>query len=70
MEMIPVSSSNIQSVGYDSTTETLRVEFLNGSIYEYKAVPQAVHDELINAPSCGSYFNRNIRNNYAHERIA
>ena len=67
--MVPVSSSNLAAVGYDPPTETLRVEFLNGSLYEYKAVPQGVYDELMAAPSHGSYFNRFIRNSYAYERI-
>ena len=34
-EMILVQSSNVASVGYDVSTQTLFVEFLNGNIYIY-----------------------------------
>ena len=36
--MIPVVSSNVESIGYDGSTQTLRVRFLNGSTYDYKNV--------------------------------
>lgn len=64
-----VSSSNIASVGYDNTTEVLEVEFLNGSVYEYRNVPTVVYEELMNASSHGSYFNREIRMSYPYEKI-
>ena len=35
----PVSSSNIASIGYDSDSETLEIEFTNGSIYQYFNLP-------------------------------
>ncbi|MCK5211220.1 KTSC domain-containing protein [Candidatus Parcubacteria bacterium] len=69
MEMIPVSSSNIDSIGYDADTETLRMKFLSGTIYEYRNVPQIAYDGLTRASSHGSYFNREIRNAYTYERI-
>lgn len=69
MEKVPVQSSNLASIGYDSATETLEVEFLNGSIYEYKNVPQVIHDELMNASSHGSYFNREISRTFPYEKI-
>lgn len=69
IEMISVSSSNVESIGYDETTQTLRIRFLNGAIYEYKNVPIVEFDALKNAPSVGSYLNQNIRNAYPFERI-
>ena len=44
MERIPVSSSNIASLGYDAATQTLQVEFLSGSIYQYFDVPTNVFE--------------------------
>ena len=41
MEMIPVSSSNLESVGYDVETKTLRIKFHNG-LYEYYNVPESI----------------------------
>lgn len=69
MNLIPVSSSNIDQVGYDASTETMQVVFQNGSVYEYRGVPQGEYDALMSAPSLGSYLNRNIRNNYAYEKL-
>ena len=69
MDLRPVSSSNIDQVGYDPSTETMQVVFQNGSVYEYRGVPQGEYDAFISAPSLGSYLNRNIRNNYAYEKI-
>jgi hypothetical protein len=69
MEMIPVQSSNIAAVGYVEQTETLVIEFLNGSSYEYGNVPLVVYNDLMNASSVGSYFNREIKDNYPCNKI-
>lgn len=68
MERIPVSSSNIASVGYDSETSTLQIEFNNGSIYDYYDVPEDIYTALINAGSVGSFFHANIRNIYSYQQ--
>ena len=56
-----VSSSNLSSVGYDADTQTLEIEFLNGTIYQYFNVPPSVYDGLMKANSHGKYFHSNIR---------
>jgi hypothetical protein len=60
-----VSSSNLASVGYVAESETLEVEFKNGLVYEYYNVPQFLHERMMQAGSIGSFFNREIKNNYA-----
>lgn len=67
--MQSVSSSNVDSVGYDETSEILFIRFLNGSLYIYKNVPLIIYEQLLNAPSVGSYMHRNIKGAYAYERI-
>lgn len=69
VEMIQVSSSNILAVGYEVENQIVHVQFLNGSIYIYKGVPQHEFEGLLNAPSVGSYLHRNYKNIYAYERI-
>lgn len=69
MERIPVASSNLLSVGYDPASETLEVEFRNQGVYQYYNVPQVVHEQLMQAPSIGSFFNANIRYAYAYQRL-
>ena len=68
-EMISVSSSNIESVGYEEQDETVHVRFLNGSLYIYKGVPLHEFENLRDSPSLGSYLHRNYKNVYPYERI-
>ncbi|MCB2356421.1 KTSC domain-containing protein [Clostridium estertheticum] len=69
VKMIPVSSSNIDSVGYDEEDQTVHVRFTNNSLYIYKGVPELEFDGLVNAPSVGSYLHRNYKNVYPYSRI-
>ncbi|MEN6349882.1 MAG: KTSC domain-containing protein [Syntrophomonas sp.] len=69
LDMKQVSSSNVDSLGYDEQNKIAYVRFLNGSLYIYKDVPQHEFDALFNAPSIGSYLHRNFKNVYPYERI-
>ncbi len=70
MKRIAVSSSNLASVGYESSEKTLEIEFLTGSIYQYFNVPVSVYNDLMNASSHGKYFYVNIRQaGYPYKRI-
>jgi len=68
-DMIKVESSNIDEVGYKVDEQTVCVRFLNGSLYVYRGVPPHEFEGLRDAPSVGSYLNRNFKNVYAYERI-
>jgi KTSC domain len=73
MEREPVESSNLASVGYDSDSETLEVEFKKGgAIYRYFNVPPIEHERLVNAhalgATVGTYFSANIRNAFSCEK--
>ena len=67
MNMIPVNSSDLSSVGYENGT--LYVRFNSGSLYSYSNVPESVYRELLNAPSHGKYFAAYIKNSYPYQRI-
>lgn len=69
MERVSVSSSNIASVGYDESSQTLEVEFNSGSIYEYYSVPAYVFQEMTSASSVGGYFAQRVKNIYGFNRI-
>ena len=69
MERVPVSSSNIASVGYDTTNSSLQIEFISGKVYEYYDVPQSAFDGLVNAGSPGGYFHAHIKNIYSYGEI-
>ena len=60
MNRIPVSSSNIVSIGYDKQSAILEVEFSSGSVYQYFDVPEHLYNELMQASSLGGFLNDNI----------
>ena len=64
MERIPVSSSNLCSVGYDPGSQTLEIEFNHGGVYQYAGVPEGEYEGLMSAGSKGQYFHANIKNRY------
>jgi len=66
MQMIPVESSQIHSIGYDEPTKTLRIQFKNskgepGSLYSYANVPPELHVNFMAAESKGKFFGANIK---------
>jgi hypothetical protein len=69
VQRFPMNSSTIATEGYDSATMILEVEFLNGNVYQYFDVPEAVYQEFKQAPSPGQFFNANIRGAYRYARI-
>lgn len=66
MDMLPVISSNLDSVGYDAMSKTLYVRFHSGKSYSYSNVPESVYRGLMEASSKGRYFAANIRDSYQY----
>ena len=64
-----VDSSNIESIGYDYSSQTLEIEFLNGTIYQYFDVPQHIYDGIMSADSAGKYLADNIKGHYRYSKI-
>lgn len=56
-----VSSSKIAAIGYDSISQILEVEFLNGAIYQYYDVPETLYEGLMAADSHSNYLNEHIK---------
>jgi KTSC domain len=69
MERTSVTSSNIRAVDYDSDSETLELEFTDGSVYQYTGVPQGEHEALMSADSKGKYFHGNIKGRYPYVKL-
>lgn len=67
MDMIPVVSSNLSAVGYESLT--LYVRFNDGSLYSYDNIPVEVYQGLMNASSKGHYLFTAIKGHYPYRRI-
>jgi hypothetical protein len=64
-----VISSNLHSVGYDTNTRVLEVEFNSGGIYRYSGVPDYIYENLMRANSKGTYFDEIIKNVYPFVEI-
>lgn len=62
--MIRVSSSAISAVGYDSETQHMKIQFVQGGTYIFCQVPKHIFDGLLSAGSKGTYYDRHIRNRY------
>lgn len=69
MNRTPVQSSNIASVGYDLETLTMEVEFLNGNVYQYFDVPEAVFHGIMTAESAGRFLNAQVKGIYRYARL-
>ncbi|WP_320416563.1 KTSC domain-containing protein [Candidatus Nitrosotenuis chungbukensis] len=70
MERMRIESSDLKSVGYDESTQTLEIEFRQGGVYQYFGVPKKIHDGLMQyALSHDQYHNRFIKNRYRHKKI-
>jgi hypothetical protein len=69
MERQSVSSSNIRSVGHDTESRLLEVEFTSGSVYQYAGVTDSVYAALLRAASKGQYLNANIKDRYSCRKV-
>lgn len=70
MQREHVESSNIESIGYEAKSQTLEIEFLNGTIYQYFDVPEPIYSELMKpGVSKGEYLARNIKGSYRYSRV-
>lgn len=70
MERIRIESSDLKSVGYDESTQTLEIEFRQGGIYQYFGVSKKIYDGLMQyAFAHDQYHARYIKNRYRHKKI-
>lgn len=67
--MHEVESSNIKSIGYETETKTLKVEYKSGYLYEYDNVPANVFDDLLESVSKGKYMNQVVKGQYNGRRV-
>lgn len=69
VEMIPVVSSNIGSIGYDDAQFVLYVLFNNGVTYAYFGVPPEVHVSLMASGSKGGYLAQAVKDVYDYSIV-
>jgi hypothetical protein len=65
-----LKSTTLAKAEYWARTAQLLLDFRDRSRYIYFGVPNHLFTALLQAPSHGAFFNREIRNRYAYVRIA
>jgi KTSC domain len=69
MQPVAVESDMLATVAYDARREILQLEFRDGAVYQYFALPAYVHEALLHASSKGRYFNSAIRGKFSYAPI-
>lgn len=64
-----VNSSMIASIGYETSSSTLEIEFNSGTVWQYFDVPENVYYDMTNSGSLGNFFNTNIKGQYSESRV-
>lgn len=67
--MLPVKSSNIESVGYYAKSGDLHVRFKNGSYYIYHAVHPAIFAGLLSATSKGKHLHLHVKGKHKVTKV-
>jgi hypothetical protein len=67
MEQAHVTSTNIQTVGYED--KTLFIRFHSGGCYRYDGAPYDCFDALQKVESAGHYFHRFIKGKYRYKKM-
>lgn len=68
--MRPVTSSSLRRVGYVPVSRMLRIEFIDGSVWDYLRVPSSEYAGLMNTGSHGKYFHAHIKGRYFCRKVA
>jgi hypothetical protein len=69
MELIPVDSASVRSVGYEEDRRILFIQFLDGDLYEYFDVPVGDFVDLMHAESIGWFVNKRIKPYYDYRKL-
>lgn len=67
MQMIPVHSSNVESVGYENGV--IEVHFHNGHAYQYSGASEALFRDFLAAPSKGKFVHQRLKDRLATIRL-
>ena len=62
-------SSMINRAVYNFMTNSLKIEFKSGVIYEYANVDPSVYEDFCKSESHGKFFNEKIKNSYENTKL-
>lgn len=55
---------------YDPGSQTLRIVYVSGMVYDYLDVPPETYESMRRARSKGAYLNKYIKGRYAFEKVS
>jgi len=61
---VKLSGNLLDTADYDTKTQTLTLAFERGGVYTYPDVPAYLYIGLVDAISPGTFFHKNIRNQF------
>lgn len=62
-------SRHIQTYSYDPNSETLTIQFVNGSIHQWTGVPLTEYHNFDQSASKGTYFHSKIKGQYPSQKL-
>lgn len=69
MEREMVDSSTVLSIGYEPDSNTLEVEFKNGSLYQYYNVPEDIYQQIMASDSKGKFLHVYVKPAYPCAKV-
>lgn len=59
-QAVEVDSRAATDIDYNAKTKVMTVKFKSGRIYEYSNIPASLYEQIIHAPSIGSFLNQHV----------
>ena len=69
MHRVEVDSTPIRSIGYDPKTCVLEVEWRTGRVYQYFAVPEALHAWLMRVADKQGIMERMVKGHFDYAEV-
>lgn len=69
IDMLGVQSSLISAIGHDPDSRTLRIEFKDGSVWDYAEVDAEKFNQLRDAESAGRFFHAEIKKQHTATNV-
>ena len=68
-DVVPVDSSFIQDIQWDSSVLTLTITMRRGDVYTYIGVAPSLVEEFFQASSKGEFYDQNLKGKYPGQRL-
>ena len=54
---------------YNADSETLKIIYVSGNVYDYLKVPPQVYEAMRSATSKGTFLNKQIKGHYRYKKV-